>query len=163
MFTYCFFEIHKSLPPGIELVSADDMESWLLDIKVLDANPLYMNETYRLKFKFSPSYPIGMYLSSKSPNAYNITSLHCSIYYETTLDPPPHLETNPNYPRTTRSYIRKCKRPPDSHAPTHLLQRNHLSGPPRLARLDTHTKRGKHMHESPKHVDGKHQERETRR
>lgn len=30
-----------------------------MDIKVLDANPLYLNETYRLKFKFSASYPIG--------------------------------------------------------------------------------------------------------
>jgi ubiquitin-conjugating enzyme E2 W len=30
---------------------------------VLDANPLYMNQTYRLKFKFSPSYPIGMHAS----------------------------------------------------------------------------------------------------
>ena len=47
------------MPPGITLVSADGFEEWYLDIKVLDANPLYMNETYRLKFKFSASYPIG--------------------------------------------------------------------------------------------------------
>jgi ubiquitin-conjugating enzyme E2 W len=26
---------------------------------VLDNNPLYLNETYRLKFRFGPSYPIG--------------------------------------------------------------------------------------------------------
>ncbi|KAL3419010.1 ubiquitin conjugating enzyme [Phlyctema vagabunda] len=51
-------KIHGSLPPGITLVTAEGFEEWLLDIKVLDANPLYMNETYRLKFKFSPSYPI---------------------------------------------------------------------------------------------------------
>lgn len=54
-------KINKSLPPlppGIELVSADDFEEWLLDIRVLDDNPLYLGEIYRLKFKFGPSYPI---------------------------------------------------------------------------------------------------------
>lgn len=47
------------MPPGIELVSADNFEEWLLDIRVLDNNPLYQNETYRLKFRFASSYPIG--------------------------------------------------------------------------------------------------------
>lgn len=48
------------MPPGIELVSTGDgFVEWLIDIRVLDQNPLYMGETYRLKFKFSPSYPIG--------------------------------------------------------------------------------------------------------
>jgi len=51
-------KIHGTLPPGIGLVSAEGFEEWYMDIKVLDANPLYMNETYRLKFKFSASYPI---------------------------------------------------------------------------------------------------------
>ncbi|CAI4216215.1 unnamed protein product [Parascedosporium putredinis] len=51
-------KINNSLPPGIELVSADNFEEWFLDIKVLDENPLYKDETYRLKFKFSASYPI---------------------------------------------------------------------------------------------------------
>ncbi|KAK0734114.1 small conjugating protein ligase-like protein [Lasiosphaeria miniovina] len=54
-------KINKSLPPlppGIELVSAEDFEEWLLDIRVLDDNPLYLGEIYRLKFKFGPSYPI---------------------------------------------------------------------------------------------------------
>jgi ubiquitin-conjugating enzyme E2 W len=54
-------QISNSLPPGIELVSADNLEEWLLDIKVLDTNPLYQNETYRLKFRFSSTYPIGMF------------------------------------------------------------------------------------------------------
>jgi len=53
-------QIHGNLPPGITLVTAEGFQEWLLDIKVLDANPLYMNQTYRLKFKFSPSYPIGI-------------------------------------------------------------------------------------------------------
>jgi len=30
-----------------------------MDIKVLDDNPLYKDETYRLKFTFSSKYPIG--------------------------------------------------------------------------------------------------------
>jgi hypothetical protein len=54
-------KINKSLPPGIELVQADDFEQWLLDIKVLDDNPLYKDQTFRLKFKFSNSYPIGAF------------------------------------------------------------------------------------------------------
>ncbi|KAL2113601.1 hypothetical protein VUR80DRAFT_3289 [Thermomyces stellatus] len=51
-------KLNNNLPPGIELVSADNFEEWFLDIRVLDPNPLYQNETYRLKFKFSASYPI---------------------------------------------------------------------------------------------------------
>jgi ubiquitin-conjugating enzyme E2 W len=47
------------LPAGIALVSAEGFEEWLMDIEVLDANPLYMNQTFRLKFKFNASYPIG--------------------------------------------------------------------------------------------------------
>jgi ubiquitin-conjugating enzyme E2 W len=44
------------------LVSADGFDEWYMDIKVLDANPIYMNQMFRLKFKFSSGYPIGMYL-----------------------------------------------------------------------------------------------------
>jgi len=51
-------KVHGHLPPGITLVSADDFKEWLIDIQVLDANPLYKDQTYRLKFKFSNSYPI---------------------------------------------------------------------------------------------------------
>ena len=53
-------QIRNSLPPGIELVSADNFEEWLLDIRVLDDNPLYANQTYRLRFRFGSTYPIGM-------------------------------------------------------------------------------------------------------
>ncbi|OQV04054.1 hypothetical protein CLAIMM_09003 [Cladophialophora immunda] len=48
----------QKLPPGIELVKADDFREWLVDIRVLDANPLYMNQVFRLSFLFSESYPI---------------------------------------------------------------------------------------------------------
>ncbi|BCS08741.1 UBC-like protein [Aspergillus piperis CBS 112811] len=46
------------LPPGITIVKSDNLEEWQMDIKVLDSNPLYQNETYRLKFTFSNKYPI---------------------------------------------------------------------------------------------------------
>jgi len=51
-------KMHDKLPPGIQLVRADDFQTWLMDIQVVDANPLYEGETYRLKFSFSPQYPI---------------------------------------------------------------------------------------------------------
>ncbi|KAM7200483.1 putative ubiquitin-conjugating enzyme E2 W [Rhypophila sp. PSN 637] len=51
-------KITVSLPPGIELIQYDNFEEWQLDIKVLDDNPLYRDQTYRLKFKFGIQYPI---------------------------------------------------------------------------------------------------------
>lgn len=51
-------KIHSSLPPGITLVSADNFEEWFLDIQVLDKNPIYQGQIYRLKFRFSSQYPI---------------------------------------------------------------------------------------------------------
>ena len=37
-----------------------------MDIKVLDANPLYLDQTYRLRFRFSNTYPIGTTSSGSS-------------------------------------------------------------------------------------------------
>lgn len=54
------FKIKESLPAGITLVSADDLETWYLDVQVLDANPLYLDKTFRLLFRFGDQYPIGM-------------------------------------------------------------------------------------------------------
>lgn len=51
--------MHQSLPPGISLVTADGFKEWHMDICVLDPNPLYLNQTYRLRFRFSTNYPIG--------------------------------------------------------------------------------------------------------
>lgn len=51
--------MHEHLPPGIAIVTAENFEEWQMDIKVLDDNPLYKGETYRLKFTFSSKYPIG--------------------------------------------------------------------------------------------------------
>lgn len=53
--------MHEKLPPGITLVQADDFQTWLMDIKVMDSNPIYEGETYRLKFSFSPQYPIEVF------------------------------------------------------------------------------------------------------
>lgn len=58
-------QINSSLPDGISLVSADNLEEWYLDIKVLDSNPLYLDKTFRLLFRFGDQYPIGM--KPKSP------------------------------------------------------------------------------------------------
>lgn len=52
-------QIKNSLPPGISLVEAENLEEWLLDIEVLDQNPLYLNQMFRLKFRFGDKYPIG--------------------------------------------------------------------------------------------------------
>ena len=38
-----------------------------MDIKVLDDNPLYKDQTYRLKFAFSNNYPIGNNASVDRP------------------------------------------------------------------------------------------------
>ncbi|KAF2750756.1 ubiquitin-conjugating enzyme [Sporormia fimetaria CBS 119925] len=51
-------KMHTHLPPGVTLVQADDFKEWLMDIRVMDANPLYQDEVYRLKVTFSPKYPI---------------------------------------------------------------------------------------------------------
>lgn len=37
---------------------ADDFREWQMDIRVLDANPIYANKIFRLAFLFSPNYPI---------------------------------------------------------------------------------------------------------
>jgi ubiquitin-protein ligase len=61
--TNAFKELTKAkqkLPPGIELVKADDFREWQMDIRVLDDNPLYQDQVYRLSFIFSNQYPIGM-------------------------------------------------------------------------------------------------------
>lgn len=60
------------LPPGIELVSGDDIKEWKFDIRVLDSNPLYNDQTFRLKFVFGDSYPIGWLLFPPSPLAHEI-------------------------------------------------------------------------------------------
>ncbi|KAF2459825.1 ubiquitin-conjugating enzyme/RWD-like protein [Lineolata rhizophorae] len=51
-------KLNEHTPPGITIVSTENFQEWLMDIEVLDGNPLYQGEKYRLKFVFSGSYPI---------------------------------------------------------------------------------------------------------
>ncbi|KAF4977256.1 hypothetical protein FZEAL_6196 [Fusarium zealandicum] len=54
-------KMHKDgLPPGITLIERSDKVDgdWFLDIQVLDENPLYKDQVYRLKFQFPKMYPI---------------------------------------------------------------------------------------------------------
>ncbi|RMY54694.1 hypothetical protein D0863_13554 [Hortaea werneckii] len=51
-------QIQGTLPPGISLVSAENLREWTMDLEIFD-NPIYPpGEKYRLRFLFSPSYPI---------------------------------------------------------------------------------------------------------
>ncbi|ORY35434.1 ubiquitin-conjugating enzyme/RWD-like protein [Naematelia encephala] len=48
----------KGTPPGITLLSAEDMQVWLFSIQVLGDETIYKGETFALKMKFGPRYPI---------------------------------------------------------------------------------------------------------
>ena len=72
-----FVQLQGPLPPGITLISADNFEEWFMDVKVMDDNPLYINEVYRLKFRFGSSYPIGMFLPDKIPWTSAHELAHC--------------------------------------------------------------------------------------
>ena len=77
-------QINSTLPPGITLVSAPDLKEWLMDIRVLDSNPIYLNQVYRLRFRFTNNYPI------EAPE----------VTFTATTDPPrpipmhPHIYSN---------------------------------------------------------------------
>ncbi|KAK2757072.1 hypothetical protein FQN54_005041 [Arachnomyces sp. PD_36] len=78
-------QMQNQLPPGISIVSTDDFEKWEMDIQVLDSNPLYLDQIYRLRFHFSKSYPIEapevqfIQLPSTSPTPRPIP-IHPHIY-----------------------------------------------------------------------------------
>lgn len=171
-------------------MTAEGFQEWQLDIKVLDANPLYMNKVFRLKFKFSPQYPIGTLYSTvpqglglllkqtskqgkldRIPAAcFTYPTIHpCILFLPSTstrvyvylcLCPTQANIYLPN--RTPRSNLHANNRPTHPHAPAHLLQRHHLPRPPRPARLEPRPERREHMHVPAEHADGQYQERETR-
>jgi hypothetical protein len=107
-----------------------------MDIKVLDANPLYLNETYRLKFKFSNSYPIG-----ETP--IRMATWASLIFYH----------------RTARGHLRQACRSTDSHAPPCLHERFHLPRSPRPTRLESSPECSECLHEYPEHAHWQHEER----
>lgn len=49
-------------------MSAENFEEWYLDVQVLDNNPLYLDKTFRLLFKFGDQYPIGTMNPAYSPD-----------------------------------------------------------------------------------------------
>ncbi|KAI9790196.1 MAG: hypothetical protein M1835_001153 [Candelina submexicana] len=74
-------KIQEHLPPGLTLVDASDLREWQMDIRVLDDNnPLYRNQTYRLKFKFSNSYPIEAPEVTFHPTTDRPIPIHPHIY-----------------------------------------------------------------------------------
>lgn len=50
-----------------------------MDIKVLDDNPLYKDETYRLKFTFSSKYPIGESAAVTLSRVLSVDLLRCLV------------------------------------------------------------------------------------
>lgn len=108
-------KVNVSLPAGISLVSADDLETWYLDIKVLDDNPIYLNQTFRLMFRFGPQYPIGKLIA---PLTRNNDMLMMEI-------------------RAPRGDLRPKARPTDTYTSSYLLKRHYLSRPSGPARLES--------------------------
>ncbi|PLB37818.1 ubiquitin-conjugating enzyme E2 [Aspergillus candidus] len=51
-------KMKEHLPPGITIAKSENLEEWHMDLQVLDDNPLYQDQTYRLKFTFGSKYPI---------------------------------------------------------------------------------------------------------
>lgn len=72
-------------PPGIELVSSGgdgkELNDWLFDIRVLDSNPIYKDEIYRLRFRFPRAYPIGTWWQS-------LPAARSSMLIWSTIEPP---------------------------------------------------------------------------
>ncbi|KAJ5826344.1 ubiquitin conjugating enzyme [Penicillium riverlandense] len=81
-------KLKEHVPPGISIAKSDNLEEWQMDIKVLDDNPLYQNQTYRLKFTFGQKYPI------EPPEVQFITAT-------TTSTPTAPSEPNPNTEHNT--------------------------------------------------------------
>ncbi|KZL86709.1 ubiquitin-conjugating enzyme [Colletotrichum incanum] len=89
-------KLNTGLPPGIDLISADNFEEWFMDIKVLDDNPLYKDQVYRLKFKFSQQYPIGMSPRIRH-HSFSLARLTKVTFVKTTERPipmHPHIYSN---------------------------------------------------------------------
>ncbi|KDQ54933.1 hypothetical protein JAAARDRAFT_38048 [Jaapia argillacea MUCL 33604] len=82
-------EIHvEGCPVGINLLSADNFEQWLLSLEVMGESQ-YPGEVFALKFRFDPNYPIsspavqfvvdGKYTSPVHPHVYSNGHICASI------------------------------------------------------------------------------------
>ena len=159
-----------------------------MDIRVLDANPLYMNQVFRLSFIFSESYPIGMcpismtsawrsngacvetMLTSGSVSLPETRSPRSCLYLRSAIEQHTIVATSPNpflllylcftapVSRTSAT-TSALPRPSHPDPPAHLQQRHHLPGPARHSRLVARPERRERVHEHPEHVDWQYQER----
>jgi hypothetical protein len=106
-----------------------------MDIKVLDDNPIYKNETYRLEFKFSQSYPIGRthdHLKNRMVLTYGklLTILH----------------------RSTRSRFPSRRYPQDTYPPSHLFKRYNMPRPTRQSSLEPCAQCRERVHQLAEHA-----------
>lgn len=120
----------SGLPPGISIASADDFKEWFVDIRVMDeGNKIYHGQTFRLRFRFTPSYPIGRVTDPFQHSGKQVTTVR--------------VETDAGRNRSPRSNF--SRRLPATPAypppPTYLLQRDNLSRLARI-RLVSSSKRG---------------------
>ncbi len=120
-------QIQQSLPPGIDFVTAPDFKEWQMDIRVLDSNPLYQDQTYRLRFRFSSNYPIGRPIITVFDRDYPSPAPRQDKHWLTHLN------------RSARGYLHNHHHalPHNTNSPTYLLQRHYLSGSARDPRLVT--------------------------
>lgn len=145
--------MQNQLPPGISIVKTENFEEWEMDIRVLDSNPLYLDQIYRLRFHFSKSYPIGALptpLIHIYIRVYKLT-LFLAITNRSSRSP-----IHPTTPNITHPA-------PDPNTSSHIQQRHHMSRPPRLSWLVTRTDRRECLHEHPEHVNGQLKKRTTSR
>jgi ubiquitin-conjugating enzyme E2 W len=77
----------QKLPPGISIAKADDFREWQMDIRVLDENPIYKGEIYRLSFIFGDQYPIGMAPGTQSKPL--LSPIHNSLTTSLNKQKPP--------------------------------------------------------------------------
>jgi hypothetical protein len=152
-----------------------------MDIVVLDDNPIYNGDIYRLSFIFGTQYPIGKSMTRDgnlagylehmltSPSPFNRSArslLHQSQPYHhreqrnTQLRRPTH---RPHLRRHTRTTHHRHRRPPYPNPPTHLLQRHHLPRPARRSRLVACTIRRVGLRIHTEHAYEQHKECQTRR
>ncbi|KAF2863446.1 ubiquitin-conjugating enzyme [Piedraia hortae CBS 480.64] len=75
-------KLQTSTAPGITLANAENLDEWLVDLRIPD-NPIYpSNEMFRLRLTFSPQYPIEppevVFLSLRDPE--RKVPIHPHIY-----------------------------------------------------------------------------------
>ncbi|OCF37819.1 ubiquitin-conjugating enzyme E2 W [Kwoniella heveanensis BCC8398] len=70
----------KGTPEGIVLLSADSMEEWVFLISVLGEETIYRGETFALRLKFGPRYPIEVPEVTFLANEQYQPPLHPHVY-----------------------------------------------------------------------------------